>query len=76
MANFTQFTLEDLMLKLSYDQLVYWYEMSNWKEYKVEPSITNYDRVGQRANEKEFEEKKKQIKKSWSHTSKGWIKNG
>ena len=72
MANFGQFSLYDLMYKLDYDQLVYWYEMANWKEHKIEPSLENYEKFG---NDKVTQE---DFDSMFKHDPiKGWVpKNG
>ena len=71
MSNFSQFSLFDLMYKLSWDQLVYWYEMANFVEHKIEPlkERMNTTNIGDAKNSVENFRK--------NHTYKnGWVKNG
>jgi hypothetical protein len=67
MNNFSQLNLFYLMYKISYDQLVYWYELANYVEHKVEPLQEKQNAISK--SETTVED----FRKGFTHTDKGWV---
>ncbi len=37
MSAFSQWSLDDILHKMSFDQLVYWHKLALYKNYKIDP---------------------------------------
>ena len=67
MNNFSQFSLNYLMYKISYDQLIYWWELANYVEHKVEPLQEKQDQISN------SETTVDDFKDKYTHTKDGWV---
>jgi len=72
MSSFSQFSLSNCMYRLSWDQLLYWYQMSNFIEHQIEPLKDRMNTTVSGDAEISIED----FRENHTYTKDGWVKNG
>jgi hypothetical protein len=74
MSAFGQWSLDDILYRMSFDQLVYWHKLALYKNYKIDPveELNKNLEVNEHGNKKftqdDFDSKYKYDEKS------GWVR--